>query len=438
MHKSLASHSSMSSTLAKSVSMLPLSMLVPIVMLGLESPASADETLTLSAVHIPSTNSVNPGDTGVRAHTNVRYIIPSDTNGPLKVGKQGASPKVLGGPPYSGYYFETPASLACEYHLLPQTAGCNPNAVTTPVNTGSKVIAIVDAYDYPTAQADLTAFSQQFNLPLPTSSNFSVVYATGTKPGVDPTEGWEIEEALDISMAHAMAPNAKIILVEAASSSLADLQTAINVAKTQVQAAGGGEVSMSWGLNEWSGEVNYDSWFNAPSVVFTASTGDAPGTSWPSVSPNVIAAGGTTTSHNVDTGVFQGNFAWSESGGGTSSFEGRPSYQGSQSKIVGTHRGVPDISFDADPDTGAWVVYNNSWYIIGGTSLSAPALAGVINSSGTFRSSTSAEQTYMYNHIGQFTKVHNFFCGPYGGYLASYSYNFCVGVGVPNGGGAGL
>lgn len=193
-------------------------------------------------VTIPESSKAKPGDAGVRAHANVLVFE-------LKAGKPDEAP------PYSGFGFETPASLACVYHLVPFTWGCNPNnpALTNPTG-GSNTIAIVDAFDDPNATSDLGTFSTQFNLP---AATFTVVYATGTKPSLDPTGGWELEESLDIEWAHAMAPNAKIYLVEAASENDTDLFPAVNVASNLVHcgltttcpgtATGRGEVVMSWG-----------------------------------------------------------------------------------------------------------------------------------------------------------------------------------------------
>src|SRR5262249_5804634 len=123
---------------------------------------------------------------------------------------------------------------------------------------GSGAIAIVDAFDYPTAENDLAVFSSQFGLPACTTANgcFEKVYASGTRPRKNC--GWGQEAALDIEWAHAMAPGAKIILVEAASNSFANLFAAVDVATRLVQQAGGGEVSMSWGGSEFLTEAGSD------------------------------------------------------------------------------------------------------------------------------------------------------------------------------------
>jgi kumamolisin len=343
-----------------------------------------------------------------------------------------ASPRPLVvGPPYAGFLYETPGSVACVYQLTKAVTGCNPNTALTVAAGGSRAIAIVDAYDDPNAASDLAYFSAQFGLPAP---KFQVVYAGGTKPAGN--LGWEIEESLDIEWAHAMAPNAKIYLVEAASNSYTDLFTAVSTAGRLVAAAGGGEVSMSWGGGEFSSEANYDSYFTTSGVVYFASTGDAPGTSFPSVSPNVIAAGGTTFRRNAGTGAFLAEATWVDAGGGSSLYEPRPSYQSVVGSIVGSKRGVPDISAVADPNTGVWVYDsgNGGWYVVGGTSASSPILAGIVNLAGHFATSTSSELTTIYNNMtstANFGDITTGFCGPYMGYAPAKGWDFCSGVGSP-------
>jgi kumamolisin len=125
-----------------------------------------------------------------------------------------------------------------------------------------------------------------------------------------------------------MAPNAKIILVEAVSNSPSDLLGAVKLANNLVGPTGGGEISMSWGTAEFAGEDTLDAtFFLTPGVVYFAATGDTPGTEWPSVSANVVAVGGTAISRNPETGDFFGQAAWSDGGGGPSEFNVKPSYQ---------------------------------------------------------------------------------------------------------------
>jgi hypothetical protein len=396
------------------------------------------------SIVIPESSVEHPGDIGVRGHTNVQIFVPASapvppanadgTPAPLpSFSPAGAEPQSVG-PPASGYFFETPASIACIYGLAAKVDGCNPNTVTANPTGGSKAIAIVDAYDDPNAAADLANFSKQFGLP---SATFSVVFASGSRPPAN--SDWQIEESLDIEWAHAMAPGAKIYLVEAASNNNSDLLTAENVASTLVSAAGGGEVTNSWGQSEFSGETSYDYNFSTAGVVYFASTGDSPGVEWPSTSPNVVAAGGTSTARNPYTGKFLKEVSWTLAGGGVSSYESRPSYQKAVKHIVGSQRGVPDLSADANPVTGVWVLDSNGgggWYVVGGTSVASPMLAGIVNSAGHFAASSWAELATIYKNRqkkADFTDLKLGFCGPYSGYAAKTNWDFCTGVGSPEG-----
>src|SRR5579872_4049105 len=162
---------------------------------------------------------------------------------------------------------------------------------------GHGVIAIVVAFDDPSALNDFNTYSAQYGLPIETSSDqtlnsnkvFQVVYATGVKPPQD-SGGWEFEAALDIEMAHAMAPGAKIVLVEAATSDWDPMLAAVDKAV----ALGASQVSMSWIGSEFIGEAAYDFHFKAPGVTFFAASGDIGGTvGYPSTSPFVFSCGAT-------------------------------------------------------------------------------------------------------------------------------------------------
>jgi kumamolisin len=394
------------------------------VLLVFTSLAPAQIKSVSGKVFTPDSSIEKPSDIGKRAHTNIKLFLPNE---PMK----DSQPL---GPPFSGYAYETPASLGCVYGLVkPVVTGCNPNTVTVNPSGGAKMIAIVDAYDAPNAAADLSKFSTQFGLP---AANFEVVYASGSKPAYN--AGWELEESLDVQWSHAMAPDAQIVLVEAASNSDSDLLTAEAVASKMVNAAGGGEVSNSWGGSEFSGETSYDSDFVKANVVFFASTGDSPGTEWPSISPNVVAAGGTTVRRNPSTGKYLSEYPWDSAGGGVSEYESIPSYQSKISSIVGNGRGVPDLSFDANPITGVWVLISKQggWFIVGGTSVASPSLAGVINSAGSFEASSNAELTTIYGNLGVAADLRDIttgYCGPYAGYSGVKGWDFCTGVGVDKG-----
>ena len=207
------------------------------------------------------------------------------------------------------------------------------------------------------------------------------------------------------------------------------------------------------GGSEASGETTVDPLFTTSGVVYVSSTGDAPGTEYPSVSPNVIAVGGSTIRRSIFTGDLIGQSTWQDAGGGPSFYEPRPAFQNSVKTafplVVRNTRGVPDLSFDGDPNTGAWVydsiamsdapdggVSGTNWYIFGGTSLSAAAIAGVINVGGHFSTSSALELTRIYNHIAFTTDYHDIIsgnCGPYDGFSAVAGWDYCTGVGTPVG-----
>jgi subtilase family serine protease len=366
-----------------------------------------------------------PQARGHAAHANVHILHPA------------AAPRVAGGP-YG--VWETPASLACLYRLTPHVSGCNPQRLTTLATGGSRVIAIVDAYDDPNALADLVTYSTRFGLPAVTAANFSVVYAAGAQPPADSTGGWELETALDIEMAHALAPGARIVLVEAASNSYADLLTAETAAAKIVTAAGGGEVSNSWSGSEFSFETAYNSFFTGKGVVFLAATGDQPGASFPSVLANVVGVGGTQVYRNAVFN-YQGQASWSETGGGPSAYVPIPAYQHAVAATVGTKRGTPDVSLVADPNSGVWVydsyAYGSGppgWTVLGGTSVATPAVAAIINNAAAFRPSSASELSLMYAHLGKaafFTDVTGGTCANDTSGVAAVGYDFCTGIGTP-------
>jgi kumamolisin len=341
------------------------------------------------------------------------------------------------GPPFSGYLFETPASIACIYNLVAApVAGCNPNTVTTSSKGGAHAIAIVEAYHYPTALSDLQTFSAQFGLPQPTSANFQVVYATpnGAQPAVN--ADWNLEAALDIEWAHAMAPQANIFLIEANSSDFSDLLPGIFVAGVVVKAMGGGEVSMSWGGSEFQFETALDAFFTQSGVVYFAAAGDGPGVIWPSASANVVSVGGTSISRNSSTGAFQQEVAWQSGGGGPSQYESRPSFQNAIASIVAAQRGTPDVAADADPSSGVWVYDDGAWYIVGGTSVATPVWAGIVNAAASFAASSATELSTIYANSGNASDFRDIVagtCGPNEGYDATVGWDFCTGVGSPQG-----
>lgn len=393
---------------------------------------------------VPQSSVIVPADRGLKAHTNTRFYSVAGVaakNGLTTLGA--ASPLV--GPPFTGYGFETPGSLACLYGLVTAQAGCNPNtALKVPSTLGSRAIVIVDAYHYASAASDLQKFSTQFGLP---AANLTVLYATsagacnGPQPGVD--YGWEGEEALDLQMAHAMAPKAKLYLVEAQTNADADLTGAVKCGNTTLTSNGGGEMSMSWGGEEFGGETAYDVNFATANVVYFASSGDDPSVEWPSASPKVVSVGGTTISRSAATFAFKRYATWPEAGTGPSTVYAMPSFQTGTPGLTGTMRATPDISAIANPDTGVWVYDSNAyygyqWYVYGGTSVASPVVAAITNAHGSFKPSSLGELRAIYNAkkaspTAAFATTTYGFCGPYASNLPTDNWNWCLGVGTIKG-----
>jgi len=254
-----------------------------------------------------------------------------------------------------------------------------------PVSGGSGTVAIIDAYDDVNMENDLAAFDKQFNLPVCTTANgcFEKHKMSAKESS---SSGWALETTLDVEWAHAIAPTAKILLVEAKTPSGANLMSAIDYAAARKDVVA---VSMSWGGAEFSDELSYDAHFMDkanPAAAFFASSGDdGTGASWPASSPNVIGVGGTSLSL-ASSGALIAESAWSGSGGGVSAYEKEPAYQTAYkiSKANGM-RAIPDVSYDADPASG-YPVYlttgtgskaKGSWNTVGGTSAGSPQWAAI-------------------------------------------------------------
>jgi hypothetical protein len=265
---------------------------------------------------------------------------------------------------------------------------------TVAANGAGETIAIVDAYNDPTIANDLGVFDAQFGI---AAANLKVENEHGGSSLPSTDAGWAGEISLDVEWAHAIAPGAKILLVEATSDSLSNLLTAVDTARNT---AGVSVVSMSWGGSEFfsynasesSSELADDFHFTTPSghegITFVASAGDSgsfSGVQWPAASPNVLSVGGTSL-YTDASGNYQSESSWSGTSGGYSLYESTPSYQDA---VNGTGaRSVPDVSYVADPNTGV-AVYDSTpetsdgttyvgWQEVGGTSAGAPQWAAII------------------------------------------------------------
>ncbi|MFZ2052470.1 MAG: PKD domain-containing protein [Solirubrobacteraceae bacterium] len=245
-------------------------------------------------------------------------------------------------------------------------------SASTAAGTG-QTIAIVDAYNDPDAASNLETFSRQYGLP---AASFTQVNQEGGSSLPATESGWDLEISLDIEWAHAIAPGAHILLVEAKTASLANLLAAESYAAKHA-----GYVSNSWGASEFSGESADDSYFTAPGVSYFAAAGDEGGAViWPSASPDVTSVGGTGLTL-TSGGTLAQEEAWSGGGGGCSRYETASLYQATGSVSCAGKRATPDISLDANPNSGVsvydGVTYErqSGWWTVGGTSASTVMIA---------------------------------------------------------------
>jgi hypothetical protein len=314
-------------------------------------------------------------------------------------------------------------------------------------NGAGQTIAIVDAYNDPDIVSDANSFSSEFGLPSFNGTGeptFKVLNETGgtSLPSNASAGGWDVEESLDVEWAHSIAPDANIILFEATSNSDTDLFKAVD---TAADYTGVSVVSMSWSGGETSNEASYDSNFVTPSghqgVTFLAATGDDGSPSgYPAYSPDVVAVGGTTLDIN-SSGQYIAEGAWSDGGGGISEYEALPSYQDNLDGINGastTHRNVPDVSMDADPNSGVYVLdsYAGGWYQVGGTSLATPMWAGLVAVANQGRalegdSTLTGSQTLSSLYSLPSSDFHDITTGSNGTYSAGPGYDLVTGLGTP-------
>ncbi len=339
-------------------------------------------------------------------HLSTRRLTVQALQGRHVEAMRSLTPEAAAAPAATGSVVATysPAQIRAAYGLPALPAAGTALTASQAAQLGAgQTIYILDAQHDPNVAAELDAFNQKFALPscssktiaanasLPLAAastsgcELAVVYSTAsgtlttTQPAYD--SGWATEITLDVQWAHATAPLARIVLIEAADSSYNNLLGAARLAN----AMGPGVVSMSFGGPESSGTQSSDSVFAASSMTYLAATGDSGAeVSWPAVSPHVLAVGGTTLSYS-GSGT-RSEVAWSGTGGGVSQYTATPSYQSNAVPGMGyaTHRTVADVAFNADPASGQYVAVLTPgsaavrWASVGGTSLATPQWAGLM------------------------------------------------------------
>lgn len=392
--------------------------IAPLAVMTLATPASASQSSGFAHSFLHSCGAPAAGEAS--CHAILNELV--DANG---------APQPQTTP--SGY---GPSNLQAAYKLPSTTAG------------SSQTVAIVDAYNDPTAASDLATYRSYYYPSLPacsygtsSSSCLRIVNQSGGTSLPRTNGGWAEEESLDLDMVSAICPNCHIILVEAKTNSLSNLGTAVNEAAR----LGANEISNSYGGSESKSDPSYDtSYYDHPGIAVTASTGDGGyGVEYPAASPYVTAAGGTSLADN--NGVYS-ETAWSGAGSGCSAYDAQPSWQSSVSKITTScsDRAVADVSADADPNTGVAVYDSTSyrgqsgWLEFGGTSVASPIIASTYALAGGEPATDSGAQ-YAYSHtssLNDITSGSNGSCGGTPLCTAGPGWDGPTGLGSPNGTGA--
>jgi subtilase family serine protease len=347
------------------------------------------------------------------------------------LGDRNGTPLATTGP--SGY---GPPDLQSAYNVAAAAASAG----------GSQTVAIVDAYDDQTAEADLGTYRSTYGLRPCTTANgcFKKVNQSGVQ-GSYPTnnQGWGLEISLDLDMVSAVCPNCHILLVEATSNANANLYAAVDTAAR----LGATAISNSYGGAESSTDPSTNVHYNHPGIPITVSSGDSGyGVEYPAASPFVTAVGGTTL-NRASTARGWSESVWSGAGSGCSAYEPKQAWQtdGGCAK-----RTVADVSAVADPNTGVAVYDSNcnvvnqligqcfkGWGVVGGTSASSPIIASVYALAGNGASVTYG--SFPYGNAGALNDVTSGSNGSCGGtYLCTGVPGFDgpTGLGTPNGTGA--
>jgi len=285
------------------------------------------------------------------------------------------------------------------------------NRYALPSQKSGGTVAIVDAYDDPTAESDLAIYRSAFGLSDCSSSNgcfrkINQQGLTASFPGAN--SGWDEEISLDADMVSAVCPKCKILLIEANSPSFDDLGAAVDKAVS----LGAMVISNSYYGPEWSGETAYDVHYHHSGVAITVSAGDQQSSFYPAASPYVTAIGGTSLSGSAPS---WNETAWQYTGQGCSPYEPKPKWQGT---TPCKSRAAVDVAAIADPQTGV-AMYDSTaggWLVGGGTSVGAPLLAAAYALSGNPQG-----PAYSYAHRSAFHDI------PPAG------YDLPTGLGSPNG-----
>jgi subtilase family serine protease len=314
-------------------------------------------------------------------------------------------------PPIAG---KTPANLRSAYKI-------------TANGQASTIIAIVDAFGYDNAEADLGVYRAEWGLPACTTDNgcFKKLNQKGQEgPYPAQNDGWALESALDLDMASAMCPGCTIYLIEADTNSFKNLGASENLA-SQI---GAHVISNSYCGTEARGDLKFQGYYDHPGIAITAAAGDAGyGMCSPADMPTVVAVGGTFLTTDSDKRGWT-ETVWNGTGSGCSTVFPKPKWQTDTGCAMRTNN---DVAADASPSSGV-AVYDSNWQVVGGTSVATPIIGGIFGANGG-----RVKAAYsIYKHPGWFYDVttgSNGTCSP--AYLCTgeVGYDGPTGNGTPHG-----
>ena len=310
------------------------------------------------------------------------------------------------------------------------------DAYNLPANSTGQTVAVVVAYDYPTAEADVAHYRKQFGLPPCTSASgcFTKLNQKGEEgnyPRRD--QGWALEAALDLAMASSACPRCHLVLVEARTSYFRAIAKAVDTAA----ASGAAVVNNSYGAQEGAYVNSLRHHYEVPGVTMTASSGDFgyQPAQFPAADPAVLSLGGTALHHASNPRGWREN-AWSGAGSGCSAYFDKPSYQTDQACHVRT---IADISAVAAPATGVAVYdsfgfgHRHGWFVLGGTSVSSPLAAGMVAAASSGGTLDIADLYANPQNFYDITKGSNGFCKHNYICQSKPGYDGPTGIGTPRG-----
>ncbi|HEX3606500.1 MAG TPA: peptidase S8 [Candidatus Dormibacteraeota bacterium] len=308
------------------------------------------------------------------------------------------APEHPGTPRIAGIRGYTPAELRSAYGLDGS-------------DSRGRLVAIVDAFDDPTAEADLGVYRAQFGLPPCTTASGCFrkldAHGGGRYPRAD--VAWSREISLDLDMLSAACPSCHIALVEAEGAGIPALGVAVN---TAASLAGVSAIGNSYGVAESAQEMQWDPYYRHPGIAITAASGDGGyGTGYPAASPLVTAVGGTTLRRDSSSRGWS-ETPWSGASSGCSRYQPKPSWQHDAGC---SRRTIADVSAVADPVSGV-AMYDTyegpGWVMAGGTSAATAFIAGVYALAGNTASVVAG--SYPYLHSDQLNPVAGGYTPPAG------------------------